>query len=282
MKQQTQERAPQAVVRITRKNLKDIFDGKLLAVIRRNIDRNNNPFSPEDKDEIAQKTIIRLYRSLRSKLRVLRAADKKRRKPHIEIPERKFYAFVKRFCVNEIIQWWRRSKREKAFVALHEDIDYDRSASEVAESLEMRGVLQRVFTSSETYCPRCHEKGCGGQCRKRRDGFATALFDPSAVNSDQDPMPKVDEDLAIHFIREKLRDHLDEDEIKVLVMISKDSTQKEIYKEVYKGEYRNASICHKKLKRIRRKILDNPELVRYFLGASAPGFNTLDKKGRTK
>lgn len=260
---QLEEVVSEDFVVVNPENIDGMFDTDLFDVIRKNVIKNSNYVSAEDKEEIIQRVMIRLYKSLKSKLRRYNAEDNK---PKVVMETKKFYSFVKRFCINEIIQWWRKSKKENSKrVTFHEDLDYSKPMIELIESLKFKG-QNGVNEVESNFCPKCSSIVYTDLCPKCGHNIVPYILNITNLRNDTVSEFKIGEDaLNLRIMAEQLRKFFSIAEVKILVMLAQNMTQKDIYEEIFKDKYKNPSIVHKKIRKIKRKISNNILIKNYLI-----------------
>lgn len=258
---QLKEVVSEDFVVVTKENLDAMFDNDLFEIIKKNVIKNSNYVNAGEKEEITQKVLIRLYKSLKSKLR---RYDGPPEEAKVVMETKKFYSFVKRFCINEIIQWWRKNKKENSKrVIFHEDIDYSKPMVELLESLKFKG-RNDVNEIKNNFCPKCSSIVVGDICPKCGNNIAPYILNVTNLRNNVVSEFQVNEDkLNLLIMSKQLREFFSLTEVKIIVMLAQNMTQKDIYEEIFKEKYKNPSIVHKKIGKIRRKIGSNAKLQLY-------------------
>lgn len=241
-------------------NIDIFFNSNLFEIIKKNVIKNSNYINIEEKEEIVQKVLIRLYKSLKSKLKRYSGEGE----PNVTMETRKFYSFVKRFCINEVIQWWRKNKKENnRRVIFHEDLDYSKPMSELLESLKYKGNNETDQINS-IFCPKCSTAVYGDICPKCNHNIVPHILNVSNLRNGVVSEFKAQEDsLNLCIMEKQLKEFFTASEVKIIIMLAQNMTQKYIYEEIFKEKYKNPSIVHKKIKKIRRKIAESPKLRNY-------------------
>lgn len=232
---------------VNQENIDRIFNNDLFDIIKKNVIKNSNYVNIEDKEEITQKVMIRLYKSLKSKLRRYEGPDE----PKVVMETKKFYSFVKRFCINEIIQWWRRNKKENGKrVIFHEDLDYSKPMIDLIESLKFKG-QNDVNEMESNFCPKCSTIVSQEVCPKCGHNIVPYILNITNLRNETVSEFQTEEDcLNLCILSQQLRQFFSAAEVKIVIMLAKNMTQKDIYEEIFREKYKNPSIVHKKIRKI--------------------------------
>lgn len=255
----TTEEEVETYVVVTANNIDSIFNEKLYNIINKNVIKHSGYMSIEDKEEIVQKVLIRLYKSLKSKIRRCKEED-----PKVVMETKKFYSFVKRFCINEIIQLWRKNRKEGSKKAtFYEDLDYSKPMVELIDSLKYKGQSE-VSDIENNFCPKCNTIVPEEICPKCGYNIVPHILNVTNLrNSTIFESNNEEENLNLEVMSEQLSVFFTPSETKIIMMLAMNMTQKDIYEEIFQEKYKNPSIVHKKIKRIKRKINSNPDIKNY-------------------
>ena len=257
---QVKEIACSEFVIVNHSNIEQIFNENLLNIIKKNVTKNSNYIDSEEKEEITQRVLIRLYKSLKSKLRRYNEAGE----PKVIMESKKFYSFIKRFCINEIIQWWRKNKKENnKRVIFHEELDYSKPIVEIIESLKYKN--PNDINSLESYfCNKCNTRMEGNICPKCGHNIVPYILNIGNLRKDLECNQENEDDcLNLYIMSEQLKEYFSHYEVKIIIMLAQNMTQKDIYEEIFKNKYKNPSIVHKKIKKIKKKIQNSKEIKEY-------------------
>jgi hypothetical protein len=264
------------VVKITRENISQICDGKFFQRIQYYILKNGNKLKETDKQELAQRIVVRVYKNL---IRKIEQREIQGRRPVLVIKAGRFVNYINKCSLNEIIQYMRvLDKDHFRKVYFSESLDYSKPIDEINKNLVYSGVqvsdqlVTGEFVAAENgnghltwEASNCNGNGHKSKRRlsylknilPRLDSPLTKL---DAQNKYNDSMTQVDEKIEIESLLKSLRNYLDEDEVKVIQHIYNGTIHKEIFDKVFAKTHKNVSIVAKKIFKIKQKISENSEL----------------------
>lgn len=264
------------IVKITRENIGQICDSKFIQRINYYIFKNGNKLKETDKQELAQKIVVRIYRNL---LRKIDQRVEQKRKPILKIKAGRFVNYVNKCALNEIIQYMRcLDKEQYRKVYFSEALDYNRPIEEINRNLGYSGnqvseqIIAGEFVSDNgnryMHIDKDKIKGNGHKSKRRISYLRNILprldSTPTAKLNCQDKynnsMAAVEEEIEMESLMKCLGKYLDKDEINVISHIYKGTIHKEIFDKVFSNTHKNVSIVAKKLFKIRDKVEKCPEL----------------------